>query len=165
MSWLVFAAACAAGCVFHFLYVPLGRPRLLQWLLPVNESPWEHFKLAFWPLGAGLFAVSRLGGIPAAAWVCAWAYAATHGFFTMTGIYYFYRAALGVPRPVLWADISNYFITMFFGWMLGLRALTYRPGTAAVLPAAVCLTACAVLFVTASETPPPNPLFREERRK
>ena len=47
--WL-FVAAALVGTVAHFLYEPLGRPRLLVMFLPVNESPWEHVKLAVWPL-------------------------------------------------------------------------------------------------------------------
>ena len=62
-------------------------------------------------------------------------------------------------------DISNYFITMFCGWVLGLPALACRPGWEAVLPAAVALAACAVAFVFFSEEPPAKPLFREENRK
>jgi hypothetical protein len=46
----VFAAAALVGTAAHFLYEPLGRPRLLVMFLPVNESPWEHVKLAVWPL-------------------------------------------------------------------------------------------------------------------
>lgn len=165
MLWQVFLPACGVGCVFHFLYIPLGEPGLLRWLLPVSESPWEHFKLVFWPVGGGLAAAALLMDAAAGAWVCAWAVAAGHGFCTMTGIYYFYRGALGVTRPLLWADISNYFITMFCGWVLGLRALAHRPGWEAVLPAVLALAACAAAFAVFSEAPPANPLFREEDRK
>ena len=165
MLWQVFLSTCAVGCAFHFLYAPLGKPRFLRWLLPIGESPWEHFKLVFWPMGGGLAAAAWLTEAAAGAWVCAWVVAAGHGFCTMTGIYYFYRGALGVTRPLLWVDISNYFITMFCGWVLGLPALACRPGWEAVLPAAVALAACAAAFALFSEEPPAKPLFREENRK
>ena len=63
MLWLIFVGFCAFGTVQHFLFVPLGRPRWLLWLLPVSESPWEHYKLAFWPLGGALCLTGVLADI------------------------------------------------------------------------------------------------------
>lgn len=165
MLWGIFAAFCALGTIQHFLFAPLGRPRSLMWLLPVSESPWEHYKLAFWPLGGALATVSLLTGSTVWAFVGAWWAAAAHGFCTMLGIYYFYRAALGVPRPVLWIDISNYYITMFLGWRLGLRVLVLSPGRGYGLPAGLCLAAVALFFSTAAALPPNQyPMFREETK-
>ena len=165
MLWGIFLTACALGTVQHFLFVPLGRPRSLMWLLPVSESPWEHYKLAFWPLGGALGAVALLTDGPLPAFLCAWWTAAAHGFCTMLGIYYFYRAALGVPRPVLWADILNFYVTMLCGWRMGLRVLLYAPGWAFGLSAGICLAAVALLFSAAAVLPPQKyPMFREETK-
>ena len=97
MLWGIFLLFCLLGTVQHFLYRPLGRPRSLAWLLPVSESPWEHCKLAFWPLGGALGTVTLLTGGTLPTFLSAWWAAAAHGLCTMLGIYYFYRAALGVP--------------------------------------------------------------------
>lgn len=165
MLWGIFFGFCALGTIQHFLFVPLGRPRVLAWLLPVSESPWEHYKLAFWPLGGALATVSLLTGGTLPAFLSAWWAAAAHGFCTMLGIYYFYRAALGVSRPVLWADICNFYITMFFGWRLGLRVLLFDPGWACGLPAALCLAAAALFFSAAAILPPQKyPMFLEETK-
>ena len=120
---MIFGAACLVGMAQHFLYEPLGRPAALRWLLPTAESPWEHFKLAFWPLCAALALWGGLQGAAAGTILCACCLGASHAFCTMMGIYFFYRAALGVKRPVLWADIGNFYVTMLLGWRLGLRAL------------------------------------------
>lgn len=165
MLWLIFFGFCALGTIQHFLFVPLGRPRALMWLLPVSESPWEHYKLAFWPLGGALCLTGALIGAPASTIVCAWFRAAAHGFCTMMGIYYFYRAALGVSHPVLWADILNFYITMFCGWKMGLRALWQQHGPAAAVPAAMILAACALFFACTAALPPEKyPMFREETK-
>ncbi len=162
MMWGLFWMMCAVGNLQHFLYEGLGRPRALNWLLPVSESPWEHTKLMFWPLGAGLGLAARLTGAGAGAFVQAWALSALHGFCTMLGIYYLYRAALGVSRPVLWADIGNYFITMLCAWPMGLGALHTGPSLWTA-PAAAFLLGAAGLFWRAAEGPPrPYPMFREE---
>ena len=163
MLWAIFFVFCALGTVQHFLFAPLGRPRSVMWLLPVSESPWEHYNLAFWPLGGALGVLSLLTDSPLPAFFSAWWAAAAHGFCTMLGIYYFYRAALGVSRPVLWADICNFYITMFCGWKMGLRVLRYAPGWACGLPAGLCLAAVALFFSTAAMLPPQKyPMFLEE---
>lgn len=165
MLWAIFSLFCLLGTLQHFLYAPLGRPRRLMWLLPVNESPWEHCKLAFWPLGGALGAAALLLAASLPAFLTAWCAAAGHALCTMLGIYYFYRAALGVPHPVLWADICNYFITMLCGWRLGLRVLARDAAWPAGLTAGLLLSACALLFGTASALPPEKyPMFREETR-
>lgn len=165
MLWLIFAGFCAFGTVQHFLFVPLGRPRWLLWLLPVSESPWEHYKLVFWPLGGALCLTGVLAEAAPAAILWAWLHGAAHGFCTMLGIYCFYRMALGVKKPLLWADILNYYITMYFGWKVGLRALWQSPAPILALPAALALGACALFFVSAAVLPPENyPMFREETK-
>ena len=163
MLWLTFAIVCLLGTVQHFLFVPLGRPRSLCWFLPVSESPWEHYKLAFWPLGGALAVISLAAEMPLPAFLWAWFAAAAHGLCTMLGIYYVYRSGLGVPRPVLWVDILNYYITMYFGWKIGLRALLAEASWAKAAPAALCLVFCALLFAWAAVLPPEKyPMFREE---
>lgn len=162
MLWLIFGVFCILGTVQHFLFVPLGRPRSLMWLLPVSESPWEHYKLAFWPLGGALGTVALLAEVPLPAFLCAWAGAAAHGFCTMLGIYYLYRAALGVPRPVLWVDISNYYITMLCGWLIGLKILRTSPGWSAALPCGLGLLLCALFFGWAAALPPDPPMFQTD---
>ena len=104
MLWGIFLVFCILGTVQHFLFQPLGRPRALLWLLPVSESPWEHYKLSFWPLGGALGTVALLTGLPFSAFVCAWFAGAGHAFCTMLGIYCFYRWGLGVKRPVLCSE-------------------------------------------------------------
>ena len=99
---MIFGAACLLGTVQHFLYEPLGRPAALRWLLPISESPWEHFKLAFWPLCAGLALWGGLQGAAAGAILCACCLAASHAFCTMMGIYFFYRAALAAAVLLGW---------------------------------------------------------------
>ena len=38
-----------AGSALHFVYEWTGSWRPIAWLAAVNESVWEHLKLAFWP--------------------------------------------------------------------------------------------------------------------
>ena len=38
------------GTIYHFFYEIIGFMYTLAWLFPVNESPWEHLKLFFYPM-------------------------------------------------------------------------------------------------------------------
>ncbi len=37
------------GTVFHFVYDWSGQMTIVSYFASVNESPWEHLKLIFWP--------------------------------------------------------------------------------------------------------------------
>lgn len=158
---MIFGAACLLGTVQHFLYEPLGRPAALRWLLPTSESPWEHFKLAFWPLCAGLALWGGLQGAAACAVLCACCLAASHAFCTMMGIYFFYRAALGVKRAVLWVDIGNFYVTMLLGWRLGLRTLSGCFGLLQAALAAAVLLGWVAAFLLPEDKTPVWPLFAD----
>lgn len=38
------------GTILHFVYQLLGENSIIAWLVPVNESVWEHLKLIFYPM-------------------------------------------------------------------------------------------------------------------
>lgn len=159
MGWAIFAGACVLGTVQHFLYVPLGRPRLLRWLLPISESPWEHFKLAFWPLAGAVTLWGRMQGADGWVILCACCLAVSHAFCTMMGIYFFYRAALAVKKPLLWADIGNYYLTMLAGWRMALRTLTGHFGMVQGMLSAAVLLAWTAVFLLPEKKQPRWPLF------
>ena len=64
--WLELAGfmfTLVAGTVMHFGLELTGFARSWAWLFPVNESPWEHLKLSFYPIvfwGLILYAILRL---------------------------------------------------------------------------------------------------------
>lgn len=49
--WVLYSSIfiIALGTFWHFLYQIFGETSLIAWLAPVNESVWEHLKLALWP--------------------------------------------------------------------------------------------------------------------
>lgn len=157
--------AFLAGTVQHFLWRPLGAPALLAPLLPVSESPREHYKLAFYPLCAALLAQALRCGASWRSWALAALCACAHAFCTMFGIFCFYVCALGRGRPLLAADIGSYGLTMGCGWSLGLRVLA-RPVSPAVGAGALAALLAALFFIGRwSFFPPRLPLFRELPRR
>lgn len=53
-----------AGTLLHFLYGLSGEFFLVGLLAPVNESVWEHLKLALWPINAVVDGGVSLGPAP-----------------------------------------------------------------------------------------------------
>ena len=44
-----FIAVSIAGTLMHFIYEWSGNNKIVALFAPVNESPWEHLKLLFFP--------------------------------------------------------------------------------------------------------------------
>ena len=58
-----------AGTAMHFGFELTGFDHRWAWLFPVNESPWEHLKLSFYPIifwGLILYAILQPQHDPAA---------------------------------------------------------------------------------------------------
>ena len=116
----------AAGAAFHFLYGLSGGALLVGLLAPVNESVWEHLKLALWPQTlwwtAGYVLCARRQAADAAAWC-----AAALGALVATGcamllLFYFYTGAFGME--LLWADIALFFLAVLLGTVDGAAPLS-----------------------------------------
>lgn len=152
----------AAGAAFHFLYGLSGGALLVGLLAPVNESVWEHLKLALWPQTlwwtAGYVLCARRQAADAAAWC-----AAALGALVATGcamllLFYFYTGAFGVE--LLWADIALFFLAVLLGQWAGLRLYQRGSGVSALVPLAL-LAALLVVFAVFTLVPPDLPLFTD----
>ena len=92
------------GSLLHFLYEWSGHNRLVARFAAVNESYWEHIKIAVWPvvlLQATLFA---LGGYQYTAFIPAATVAIYSLPVSMIGIVWLYKAL--TKRNILWIDIA-----------------------------------------------------------
>jgi hypothetical protein len=110
------------GSAIHFVFELTGYWPPIAWLAAVNESVWEHFKLAFWP--AVIYAALEYAFVRKSAnnfWL-----GKSLGIFFMPlfiGVtYYSYTAILG--RFCLWIDIPSFFVAIVIGQLISLRMLT-----------------------------------------
>lgn len=162
--WLFFAAA-VLGTAAHFLYDFLNRPRLLVAFLPINESPWEHVKLAVWPL---LGAVAVLAYQEQILWpsaVTAAFVGVMHATAAMLGLHYAVRFGLSGGKPVLWADILIYFLALASGWQIALGLL---PAAVPVPVGVLCALSLLVLVIfldRGSLRPPKAHLFQDQTKQ
>ncbi len=161
MIWGTLLLAWAVGVVMHFLYEPLGRPRFLRPLLPLSESAWEHYKMAFWPLAAAMAWLAVCYGLPWHSAACAALAAALHAMGTMFGLFYIYVSGLGVGRSVMMVDILCFVCTMFSGYFVGVRLLASALPAWLGIPALAGLVLIAYLLARFSVRPPDLPMFRD----
>ena len=163
MLFTLFLAACLAGTVMHFLYAPLGAPGFLAPFLPVSESPWEHYKLAFWPLCAALIFWGIKNGAETAAILCSCLAAVLSAAFVIFGIYYTYTAGFDLGPSVLWVDILSYYIAMYIAFCLGIRVMASAPAPVFGFVSAMGLILIALALAVFSFRPPRFPIFRSPK--
>lgn len=153
--WEFFGAffVIAFGGALHFAFEWAEESRLIAAFVPINESVWEHLKMAFWP-GLLWMLVERgpLRGRANNFWL-----AKTAGILVMTfailALYYAYTAILGCN--LLAADGTIFVIAIAGGHVLSYRLLTgdeRSPYANRVAPASLVLAA--LLFIVFTFFPP-----------
>ena len=148
------------GGALHFAYDFLGKSPLIGAIAPVNESVWEHMKLAFWPVvlwwSLYYFIKGRARGVNGDKWFFGALVAVWVALLVIPMGYYFYTGAFGVE--LMWVDILLLLVALALGQVLGLHV--YRRGRGvsgnAVL---VVFLLLALLFVWFTFAPPELPIF------
>lgn len=141
--WIV-----ALGTPLHFLYSSTGR-EAVAWLGPVDESTWEHFKLAFWP-GLAWAGIEWLA-LPqerCALWTAKLAALAAMPIL-IAAIFYGYTAILGTHLLAL--DIGTFVLAVAIGQWIGCRVWI---GGRRWGPAPWLIAILAAMFVAFSFRPP-----------
>ena len=112
------------GSVLHFTFEWSGNQPIVGVFSAVNESVWEHLKLAFWP--ALLFALIEY--VPLKKVANNFVFAKTIGVYVMVAvipaIFYFYTALAG--ESLLAVDIGSFVIAVIIGQLLSYKLLTYH---------------------------------------
>lgn len=148
----------------HFVYEWTGKNIVAGLFAPVNESPWEHLKLTFWPVLiwwlVGYLAIMRKKeyGFPRAALTCA----VTELFsvvFTLA-FFYTYTGALGAES--LLVDIIGLFFGLFLGILLARHIYKHtKPGMFAAFVCVVVILVMAAAFLWFTFETPHLPVFKD----
>ena len=110
VGWWAIVPLIVVGSVLHFAYDWSGHNRVLAVFSAVNESYWEHIKIAAWPTMALYVVLFALGGYQYPAFIPAATIALYSIPMTMIGVVFAYKAVAG--RNVLWLDISVFGVTI-----------------------------------------------------
>ena len=148
------------GSLLHFTYEISGKNVVVGVFSAINESVWEHLKLAFWP--AMLFALIEF--VPLRRIEQNFVLAKTVGLYVMVAvipaIFYSYTALTG--ESILAIDIGSFLVAVVVGQLVSYKLLTYRTlGVKARWIALVAVVLLAVLFVIFTFTLPQVPLFQD----
>lgn len=114
----VIAALAAAlfGCGLHFLYDVLPHP-LVAAFTPINESPWEHLKLVFWPTLVAAAVLAWKSGNREGTWSAFFLAELVMPMALLAG----FAALVAMGADSVVADILLYFLTMFGGFFMVYR--------------------------------------------
>ncbi len=146
------------GTLLHFVYDWTNQSSIVAIFGAINESVWEHGKLAFWPL-AFYFLLQALqrklswkdAAVGAA--VACWS-----AVITMIMLFYTYTGATGLESLVV--DIGIFFFVTFIGLLFGKRAAA-KPGKSAAtyLFAAAAFLILFIAYLIFTFAPPLLPIF------
>jgi hypothetical protein len=151
-----------SGSLLHFVFAILGEWPPAALIAAVNESVWEHLKLAFWP--ALIFALIQ------------WPFLRRHvkNFWTakafgilvmpliIAAVFYTYTAFTGTN--ILWLDIPLFVVAVAAGQMLSFALLVRKPfGSRIRIAAAALLLVMTAAFSLFTFIPPHCPLFCDSR--
>jgi len=95
--WYVIAVSLVvfAGQQTHFAFQRLGGPVWLAWLFPINESAFEHIKMAVVTLPIMIIAIRLIDGIRGGALVAAFAVSLLVAFAIEQGVFYVFYWIMG----------------------------------------------------------------------
>ena len=114
--WCGMITVMVLGTLCHFGYEVLGETRFAGYIFPVNESTWEHMKLAFYPMLLFHFALCSVADRKYESVE----FASLLGIFTATWLipvfFYTYRGCLGFGKSFI--DISIFYISVAFAFGL-----------------------------------------------
>ena len=114
-TWLAFPLV-TIGTLLHFVYDWTGQRRWVALFAAVNESYWEHIKIAFWPLFAYYAVLFFIGGNELPGFIPAATVALYSVPVTMIATVFAYKRFAG--RNILYLDILMFIITMLISLLL-----------------------------------------------
>ncbi len=151
-------AVILLGTLWHFVFELAGRWWPLAFFFPVNESVWEHLKMAFWPaILFGVFQWRRLPGHTRNL-VVATVLSALLGPLLIVMASYGYTSILG--RHYLVLDILNFMVAVALAQWVSYRVLTSPMDLRRYSGLAVVAIGLALMaFLSLSFSPPRWELF------
>ena len=144
------------GSVLHFLFDWTKHNRVVAFFSAVNESYWEHIKIAIWPVFLLQIVLFSLGGYQIPAFIPAATVALYSIPVSMVGLVFLYKSVTRLN--ILWLDISIFFVCIaiaqsIFVLLLGQLA----PNSGTVVLSSLFLFGLVVAFLLFTFRPPKEP--------
>jgi hypothetical protein len=147
-----------AGSLLHFVFDWTRHNRIAAVFSAVNESYWEHIKIAIWPTFLLQIVLFAAGGYRYASFIPAATVALYALPLSMIAIIYLYKSVTG--RNVLWVDIVAFFAIIAIAQTLFVLVLEQLAATwLTVAISGVALAALLTAFLRFTLRPPTEPDF------
>ena len=156
LNAIAFVPLALVGTLLHFGYDWSGHKRFVAVFAAVNESYWEHIKIAFWPLLLWFGVQFAIGGWMIPGFVPAATAALYSVPVTMIAIVFGYKSLTG--RNVLWIDILAFFLTIALSLaVFVLLAVEVAASSWTIALSVFFLTLLGIAFARFTHTPPDEP--------
>jgi hypothetical protein len=156
VSWWMIGPLVAVGSALHFLFDWTGHNRFVAIFSAVNESYWEHIKIAIWPVFFLQTVLFASGGFAIPAFIPAMTIALYSIPVSMVGLVFLYKAV--AKRNLLWLDIGVFAVSIalsqaIFVLLLGQLAASPR----IIVLSALFLIGLIAAFMLFTVRPPSEP--------
>jgi hypothetical protein len=156
VSWWAIIPLAVVGTVLHFLFDWSRHHPVVAVFAAVNESYWEHIKIAVWPVALQCAVLFALGGFRYPSFVPAATLALYSIPITMVGLVILYKALAG--RNVLWLDIAIFVAVIAVAELIFVSVLRQlHPDVITVAVSVAYLAGLLVAFVRFTHRPPREP--------
>jgi hypothetical protein len=163
-KWILFGIPILflIGSIMHFLYDFTGGNVIIGTIAPVNESVWEHLKMALLPIilwwTIYYLAAGNINNIDKNKWFTGALVSILIALITIPLLFYFYTKAFGVELLVV--DILLLFLGILLGQIAGLHFYKYSKGISSSTSIGIFILLI-LIFVLFTFYPPHLPLFRD----
>ena len=144
------------GSVLHFLFDWTKHNQFVAFFSAVNESYWEHIKIAIWPVFLLQIVLFLLGGYNILSFVPAATIALYSIPVSMVGLVFLYKSV--TKRNILWLDISIFFVCIAIAQSIFVLVLgQLAPTSGTVVMSSLFLLGLVVAFLLFTFRPPREP--------
>ena len=149
------------GSALHFTYALSGNNSLVGFFSEVNESVWEHLKLAFWPSLLWMLIVMRRLRSAINNFLPAKVFGAYVMVVFIPAVFYSYTN-FTAGESIFAIDITTFVIAVILGQLVSYQLYKYRslPKLADKIAIAVIIL-LAIAFIVFTFYPPHLPIFQD----
>lgn len=146
------------GSLMHFLYELSGENFIIGFFTPINESVWEHLKLAYFPIL--LWWIFNFKKADAKNKTKLLSACTSLLFAPLITVFLFYSYSGAFGTELLWFDILILFVSIFLGLLLGNHILRVSNPPKWVVRLLFIMTVLMFLaFLIFTVSPPDIPIF------
>ncbi|MFC5338870.1 DUF6512 family protein [Leucobacter denitrificans] len=155
-SWWMIIPLGVIGSVLHFTFDWSRHNRFAAVFSAVNESYWEHIKIAIWPVVLLQIVLFAAGGYRIPSFIPSATIALYSLPISMLGLVFLYK--LVTKRNVLWLDIASFFMIIAIAQTLFVLVLEQLDPSWATITLAGCfLVGILLAFLRFTLRPPEEP--------